>query len=135
MAALPSMTGITKLDVSSIEPADLASLLDKFPDLQELTLRCMLDTDDVELQQAAAAKQLTSLKVLCCYGLTPVGLHVLCQQLPKLCSVSCVDCPKLRQPDLDRCAGLLRLGTQQQVTFLEETRKWEDEEEEDDEEE
>ncbi|MEW5299657.1 MAG: hypothetical protein WDW36_002650 [Sanguina aurantia] len=123
IASLPGMPGVSWLDVSGIEPADLASLLDKFPDLLELTLRGMVDMDDLELQQATAAKGITGLKMLFCHSITPMGLLALCQRLPMLRQVTCVvdhtinGCG-LRQPDLDRCAQLLLLLTQREVLIV-----------------
>lgn len=132
IASLPTMTGVTKLDLSCIEPADLASILHKFPDLQELMLRCQYNMNDVELQHAAAANKLVSLKFLICREVTPMGLLALCQRLPNLSHVTCVDCTSVEQTDLDRCAELLMHSTQRKVVFVE-RRVDEDEEESEDE--
>lgn len=69
---------------------------------------------DMELQQVATAKNLTSLKLSQMKWVTPMGLLMLFQRMPALTTVSVLHC-SMKQAHLDQCAEML--GTQ--VSFLE----------------
>lgn len=110
IATLPCMAGVAQCALCNLVPGELRGLLQVFPDVQLLKLE---HDDDVELGNAellelTACSQLTHLEPEHNNQLTGFGLLLLCQRLPKLCSIVCRKCPQLTEPILQECVELLQ---------------------------
>lgn len=107
IATLPCMTGMTACILVQCNSANMGLLLNLFPDIQYLVVRS-IDLDDVGLFPVASCKKLEKLHLFVCNGVTPIGVAMLCQNLPTLTSIACQECDQLPPDALAKCAGLLK---------------------------
>lgn len=105
--ALPYMTHAAMGSFSYFLQPELGSLLKALPSLTSLDLCNPLCIDDIGIQHVAVCPQLTTLKLMRCKDVSPMGLLALCQQLPKLHSVHCTFCCLMVEPFVGRCVQLL----------------------------
>lgn len=107
MASLPRMTNVGQCAFCDCKLGHLGNLLAVFPKMHYLTLKSCKALDDVELQVLAGSVQLERLKLMFCDQVSPMGLFALCQLLPNLKVVKCVECVQLQAAALHVCAQLL----------------------------
>lgn len=121
IADLQCMPGTTRCGILGLTPGELAPLLGLFPDLTVLEIGMTDGFSDVELQDVAVCTSLTTLALSNCDSVTPMGLLLLCQRLPRLRKVTCHACAELGRQDLEGCVELLRkTGSKAELHVLEE---------------
>lgn len=107
IASLPQMRGVTRCEIQDCHTADLGPLIRVFPHMSRLTLCCMSNMDDVDLQLLDTCPMLAHLELRFCSMVTAIGVFSLCQRLPKLGMISSDCCIHLTEKALLRCKILL----------------------------
>lgn len=107
IATLPILGQASWCELTHATFAELGLLLKIVPNATHITLtKC--EVTDVELQALAVSVQLTTLKLIRCPKISPIGLFALCQRLPRLLKVVGFKCPLLEGTALETCVQLLR---------------------------
>lgn len=110
------LIGLRKCELVGLHAKELALLIDLLPDVQQLTITGLDDTDNVELLDLAACIRLTEVTLCCCEQFSPMGILSLCQCCPTLQTLNHWGCPELNGPALDECMRMMqKLGLHTQV--------------------
>lgn len=108
ISALPLMKRVCKCEIIFMRAATLGPLMRVFPDIMELILKSMDDISNDVLHALTACTQLTSLTLKSCRQVSITGLIYLCQHMPSLVKVTCMDCPRLTASTLEYCVQFLQ---------------------------
>lgn len=107
LASLPIMHNLHKCKFKNLQIGDLGQLIRLFPNMQHLTLKSCEDLGEIELQALTVCTQLTSLELKRTNNVSPMGLLLLCERLPRLCTIWCIVCAQLQGHDLESFSQLL----------------------------
>lgn len=108
LSSLPQMVGVSRCELSSCDAEELLAMANTFPDVEELTVKNSDGVSDMHLQALAACGRITTLTLVECMWISPMGLHALCQRLPRLLSVTVQNCVQIQQHALRTCGELLQ---------------------------